>query len=339
MRGEEKRKRQSSVTATFKVGAIALAFLVIGYQVALFVHKTARLKIEANRDRPDTVFVVDSALAADLLGVVSGQPVAGLCRSAAAGSEKTAAAGTPPAKSGSGALSGAVVVRRNSSHSREVEKVRAGSRIVESFPFDPNTVSVGDLQRLGFSEAQAVSIDNYRQKGGRFRRKSDFAKSYVVSDSVYRRLEKFIEIPKVDINKADSAAFDSLPGIGGWFASEMVKYRRRLGGYSYPEQLMDIYHFDREKYDVLSDLIICSAPDRSFDLWTLPVDSLKNHPYVRSWQTARSIVFYREHNDISEWTVGGLAAAGVLSEENAAKLRRCVITPPVRSADSGTSVR
>lgn len=95
-------------------------------------------------------------------------------------------------------------------------------RTYENFRFNPNVVSVNDLRRLGFSLKQAESIDNYRKKGGRFRRKEDFAKSYVVADSVYRRLEKYIDIPLLDINRADSAEFDALPGIGGYFAAKVV---------------------------------------------------------------------------------------------------------------------
>ena len=82
----------------------------------------------------------------------------------------------------------------------------------------------------------------------------------MVSDSVYKRLEAYIDIPLLDLNLADSADFDGLPGIGGYFASRMVEYRRRLGGYySYKEQLMDIYNFDKEKYDGLADLVTIAA--------------------------------------------------------------------------------
>ena len=176
--------------------------------------------------------------------------------------------------------------------------------------------------RLGFSEKQAQSIDNYRAKGGLFRRKADFAKSFVVSDSVYKRLESFIDIPKTDINKADSAAFDALPGVGGWTAAKMVEYRSRLHGYSCAEQLMEIYRFDRERYDGLKDLICCS-PAPPYPLWSLPTDSLRLHPHIRSWQTAKAIVFYREHNPQDKWTVDGLLSAGIISEEQAEKLKKC----------------
>ena len=145
----------------------------------------------------------------------------------------------------------------------------------------------------------------------------------MVADSVYRRLEKYIDIPRTDINKADSAAFDALPGIGPYFASKMVSYREELGGYSFPEQLMDIYHFDREKYDGLSDLICCSPPAKPFDLWGLPADSLRLHPYIRRFDTARAVVLYRENTPREQWTVQGLAKNGIITPEVAAKLAGC----------------
>lgn len=301
---EKKKDKDSGPSGTvFKAGGIALAFLIIGYQSALFVHRAAQLRIAAVRDHPDTVYVVDPGLASRLLASYPDQ----------AGASPEAA---PPA------------VRRNAPHSAPVRQERARSRRVESFRFNPNTVSLEDLMRLGFSEKQARAIDNYRQKGGRFRRPSDFAKSYVVSDSVFKRLEKFIDIPRTDINRADSAAFDALPGIGPYFAAKMVEYRARLGGYSYPEQLMDIYHFDREKYDGLSDLICCSRPREPFRIWSLPEDSLRLHPYIRTRQAAHSIVLLREHTPREQWTLETIAGAGILPEEDASRLLRCVVAAP-----------
>ena len=221
--------------------------------------------------------------------------------------------------------------RRNDSHSPRVQSIREKlpRKHVESFIFNPNTVSVEDLCRLGFTYKQAAAIDNYRQKGGRFRRKEDFARSYVVSDSIYQRLQPYMDIPLTDLNLADSAAFDALPGIGGWFASKMLEYRRQLGGYSYKEQLMDIYRFDQEKYDALKDLITVS-PDHvtPYQLWTLPADSLRRHPYIRNYETARSIVFFRVNTPPDQWTVDALLAAGILTEDQWNSLSGCCIALP-----------
>lgn len=222
-------------------------------------------------------------------------------------------------------------LRRNSAHSPTAEAIRQNlpRKSVESFRFDPNTVSADELCRLGFSPKQAQSIVSYREKGGRFRRKSDFAKSFVVSDSVFRRLENYIDIPLVDLNLADSAAFDTLPGIGGWFASRMVEYRKALGGYSYKEQLMDIRNFDQEKFNALSDLItIAEEYMTPYPLWTLPADSLSMHPYIRNYETACAIELYRKNTPKDDWTVENMSASGVISKEYAAKLSRCVFASP-----------
>ena len=316
------REDKKGGAGAFKAGGICLAFLVMGYQAAVFVHKAAVLHIAGIRDKPDTVYVVDERLAARLLQTEA--TAGGLPEGSGAGDRDAedmrgqwpGARKTP--------VAGGAVVRKNAARAPAAEAVRMNRRRVESFRFNPNTASVEELQRLGFSEKQALSIDAYRQKGGRFRRKSDFARSYVVSDSVYRRLEKYIDIPKVDINKADSAAFDALPGIGPWFAARMVAYRKELGGYSCPEQLMDIYRFDAARYEALKDLICCSEP-RPFRLWSLPADSLRRHPYIRSWPAARAIVLYREHTPAEERSVGALARAGILPDSLALKLSRCRI--------------
>ena len=309
-----KDKKDEAPATVFKVGGIALALLIIGYQSALFVNRAAQMHIAALRDTPDTVYVY--------LPEAESAALAAQARDgAASGSGSTSRGGGSPG-------GGAVVVRKNSEHSAKVEAVRRKTRRVESFRFNPNTVGVEDLMRLGFSEKQALAIDKYRSKGGRFRRPADFAKSFVVSDSVFERLRPFIDIPKLDINKADSAAFDELPGIGPYFAAKMVSYRGMLGGYSYKEQLMDIYHFDREKYDGLSDLIVCSPPPQAFRLWSLPEDSLKMHPYIKSWQTARSIVLFRNSMPRSEWSVEALGKAGILPEDYASRLARCKIEAP-----------
>ncbi len=289
--------KRKPLSASFVTGAIALVFLIIGYEVAVFIHKAAVTRIEANRDHPDTVYVY--------VNETPGQ---------AGGDENISVMPGPDRASHT-------IMRKNARHSPVVEAVRARSRRVESFRFNPNTVSVEDLQRLGFSEKQAQSIDNYRQKGGRFRRKEDFAKSYVVADSVYDRLEPYIVIPKLDINKADSTALLDLPGIGPYFAGKIVSYRTSLRGYSAPEQLMEIYHFDREKYDGLKDLITCSAPE-PYPIWTLSEDELSKHPHI-SRAEAHSIVIYREHHTPSECTFKGLRKAGTLSEEHAGRLSLC----------------
>lgn len=289
---KDKGEKRSGMTQSFVTGVVAIVFLLVGYQTAMFIHEAAVMHVAANRDVPDTVYIYRETSEGGQRDVIDS------------------------------------MVRKNASHGKRAEKIRQEIPYpkTESFAFNPNTVSIDDLQRLGFSGKQAQAIDNYRKKGGKFRRKSDFAKSFVVADSVYRRLEPYISIPLIDLNQADSAEFDSLPGIGGWFASRIIEHRERLGGYSYKEQLMDIYRFDKEKYDALSDLVTVSEPYR-YPLWELPADSLCRHPYIRNYETAHAIVLFRENSARSAWTADSLAASGIVTQETADKLSRCLASP------------
>lgn len=291
------RKKTHRLSASVKTGLIALAFLVLGFQSGKLFYSIFREKNDsvASAAVPDSVYI-HSAPAAE------------------------------SRKNGTGNTSG---INQYGKSGRELsvngKREAYTRRTVESFAFDPNTVSSEDLQRLGFSEKQALAILNYRNSGGRFRRKADFAKSYVVSDSIFRRLEPYIDIPLLDINAADSAAFDDLPGIGPYFAARMVEYRDDLGGYSYTEQLMDIRNFDKERYDGLSDLIF-AGPSEPYPLWSLPEDSLKLHPYIGSY-SAHGIVIYKENTPPEEWSVQNLDKAGILRPGLAEKLALCRLEP------------
>lgn len=306
--------------------------MIVGYQVCLFVHRAAVLRIESLQDHPDTVYIV-SAPGAPQSSLSSGPilPPASLPQTASAVQSEASSGRIPlptsvprTAATGSPSASSSVpdTVRVNSIHSDAVRQVRRAHRPVENFAFNPNTVSLEDLQRLGFSQRQAQSIVNYREKGGRFARAEDFGKSYVVSDSVFRRLRPFIRIPKLDINTADSAAFDDLPGIGPYYASQIVKYRTQLGGYASTEQLMDLYRFDEEKFAKIEDLIECKTPNY-FDLWNVDEDALSSHPVIRKRSTARAILRYKENTSRDEWSIDDLYTVGVIDSLQRLRLIRC----------------
>ena len=287
-------------SAAFKTGAISLAFLIIGYQAALFIHQASVEAIVAQEGNAG-----------------HSRPSSGHSRQGPGISDSR----SEPALTGEPAKASS---RTSAVRDEVVEKY--ARRSYESFPFDPNTATLEDLQRLGFSLKQAQSILNYRQAGGRFHRPSDFAKSFVVADSVYRRLEPFIRIPSLDINAADSTAFDQLPGIGPYYAAKMVEYREELQGYSFPEQLLDIWNFGQERLDGLIDLIEVgdSAP---YPLWTLSEEELQEHPYLDR-HSAHAIILFRENSPKEQWTVENLLKAGILDAEKGPKLARCRIASP-----------
>ena len=290
MKRKEAKEKLSKGAAS---GMVALVFLILGFQLAVFVLKVVERPAEESPPAPALPSVDSLVPAAPAMSTPE--------RSKYGGYER-------PAKSGGTAR----------------KPAPAPGRTSESFAFDPNTVSVADLQRLGLSERQAESIENYREKGGRFRSKVDFRKMYVVSDTLYARLEPFIEIPKLELNTADSAALVALRGIGPWYAHKILDYRERLGGFVSPEQLLEIEGFDAERYAGLTDAVtVDRGKIRRLDLWRASDTALARHPYLGP-KGARSIVRYRSLYDSARWTLSDLVREGALSEETAEKIKKYI---------------
>ena len=78
----------------------------------------------------------------------------------------------------------------------------------------------------------------------------------------------------IELNLADSALLETLPGIGPAFAGRIIRYRRILGGFRSPGQLREVYGMTEERYrqfegkvtvDSGQDLNLTSKGAMSFD--------------------------------------------------------------------------
>ena len=310
-----RRENQDKLSKTAASGLVALVFLVLGFQLAIFVVKVVeRSPVGVGDDVAVGAGDVKVSEAAD--GPLPSEHFSA--------SEVRARSREV---SGSGARSREASPQRSRYGGYERPSVAAArARAYESFVFDPNTVSLEDLQRLGLSPRQAESIENYRSKGGRFRTKADFQKMYVVSDTLFARLESFIEIPKLELNAADSASLVALRGIGPWYARKILDYRQRLGGFFDKTQLLEIDGIDAERFAGLADEVsVDPTRIRRLDIWHAPDSLLARHPYIGA-RGARSLVRYRELYDSTRWTLADLAREQVLSQENIEKLKKYIET-------------
>lgn len=75
---------------------------------------------------------------------------------------------------------------------------------IELSPFDPNKISKEEWLKLGLNEKVAQRIENYRKKGGKFRKKEDLLRVYDFPDDLYQTLEPFIAIENVNWQKKSS---------------------------------------------------------------------------------------------------------------------------------------
>jgi DNA uptake protein ComE-like DNA-binding protein len=218
------------------------------------------------------------------------------------------------------------------------------TRKIEQFPFDPNTADSVQLWRLGLQSWQIRNIYKYRAQGGVYRRKEDFARLYGLTIKDYRRLEPYIRISsdyqpaallvkeevrdtlrypvkikedeRVVLNTADTTQLKRVPGIGGYYAGEIVRYGRRLGGYVSVDQLDEIDDFpvDSKKYFVISH-----PEPVQLEINRLTLQQLKRHPYLNFYQAKAILEYRRLHGPLK--SLDDLRLSKDFSAEDIARLK------------------
>ena len=216
--------------------------------------------------------------------------------------------------------------KKASQTKRPVQYYATESRNTERFPFDPNTADSTQLLRLGLQPWQVRNIYKYRAHGGIYRQKEDFARLYGLTVKQYRELEPYIRIssdyrpastlvgerPKMErdtlrypvkiqadehvvLNTADTTQLKKVPGIGSYYASEIIRHGQRLGGYVSVDQLDEIEDFPQTSKQYF---VIANAHPKRLNINRLTLQQLRRHPYINFYQ-AKAITDYRRlHGDI-----------------------------------------
>lgn len=194
--------------------------------------------------------------------------------------------------------------------------------------FNPNEASVKELVSLGIPEFLSKRIIGYRNAGGVFKLKSDLMKIYDFPDSLFFRLEPYMLIEElqvqkkersfekpagnevrrkatvlmselrfpdepglIDINRADTTLFQKLHGIGSTYAKRLVAFREALGGFYSVDQVGDLYGMtDSLYYQIKSFLTISDT----VKLKVIPInvatfEQLNSHPYI-SYELTKEIL-------------------------------------------------
>ena len=125
---------------------------------------------------------------------------------------------------------------------------------------------------------------------------------------------------RVELNSADSAALDALPGIGPYYARQILAYRERLGFYADISQLLDIRGMDTARLRRLADrLYIAPESLRPLDLYTMPLDSIAAHPYIGPY-AAKGIDRLRRTLPEAEFTFRAILDSRILPPAQARRL-------------------
>ena len=124
-----------------------------------------------------------------------------------------------------------------------------------------------------------------------FKHSSDSSRVHALDQQrpVYPRQEKFTELTLLDLNTVDTTNLKKVPGIASYRASQIVRYRDRLGGFVSVEQLSEIEAIPIE----LQVWFKVETPVyRKLNFNKTQFGVLARHPYV-GYDRAKTIDGYR----------------------------------------------
>ncbi len=187
---------------------------------------------------------------------------------------------------------------------------------IQYHSFDPNILDFDGWKALGFSDRQAQTIINYRDRNlkGSFKNVEDIQKCFVISSEKFNDLKPYIRLnpstivlnndapktkviqEKTDFSKTDLNAitFKQLLefGLDEKSAGMIIGFRKKLGGFVNKEQILTTYNIDKELVQkLLSIAPLNSSNVQKYTLLDAPEEWLKNHPYFK--YSADKIIFYR----------------------------------------------
>jgi DNA uptake protein ComE-like DNA-binding protein len=221
-----------------------------------------------------------------------------------------------------------------------LKAVEVENRKPKIYPFNPNYITDYKGQQLGMSLEEIDRLLAYRKTSKFVNSKIEFQQVTKVSDSLLSKISPYFKfpnwvvnqdknsitqksslsflqkqeshknIPKVelsttDINKATAEDLQIINGIGPSFSKRIIQYRSKLQGFSYKDQLYEVWSLEKEVADkvLLTFKIIDKPIIKKINVNTATFKAVLKNPYI-DYELCKKIFNYKDEvaelQDISE---------------------------------------
>ena len=199
------------------------------------------------------------------------------------------------------------------SYNKQLDSLKKKSSKKKKFkiyPFNPNYISDYKGYQLGMNVDEIDRLLAYREQKLYVNSSKEFQTITKISDSLLQKISPFFKFPEwvqkknnnknnqqryipnsrinvseittVDINKATLKDFTAIEGVDEYISERIIKYRSKLQGFSFKEQLFEVWGLDEQMANkILSTFSIKNKPIiKKVNINTASFKEVLSNPYI-----------------------------------------------------------
>ena len=195
------------------------------------------------------------------------------------------------------------------SYNKQLDSLKKKSSKKKKFkiyPFNPNYISDYKGYQLGMNVDEIDRLLAHREQRLYVNSAKEFQTITKISDSLLQKISPFFKFPEwvkkknnqqryitnsriyvseittVDINKATLKDFTAIEGVDEYISERIIKYRSKLQGFSFKEQLFEVWGLDELMVNkILSTFSIKNKPIiKKVNINTASFKEVLSNPYI-----------------------------------------------------------
>ena len=199
-----------------------------------------------------------------------------------------------------------------------MQKESPDDKHFQIYPFNPNYISDYKGYILGMSPEEIDRLLVFRQQGRFLKSAIEFQEITGVSDTLLEKISALFKFPKFknstsrsepnskrefvkkqDLNTASPEDLQKVKGIGSVLSKRIISYRKLLSGFTFEDQLYEVYHLPDEAIEnLLAHFEIRQPPKiQKLNINTATFKQILNLPYI-DYDLTRKIMAFRSEEKI-----------------------------------------